>query len=255
MRLLYLCMNSTFRRIKRVPIDRLRIAVWDKGTWRQYRWGLNRLTERVDSEIAKILDTLRAQGLDKNTVVVLVSDHGDGNAEHRWNQKTLLYDSIVRVPMIISGPGIAVPGRTDRDHLVNTGIDLVPTFCDYAEIDPPEGVRGRSLRPLVEGRPVSWRNAVVSECDLHRQYGLSGGVFGRMLRTQRYKYIAYSAGKIREQLFDMKTDPGEMNNLAVDSSFQSVLQEHRERLAAQIKETNDFFVVPGVPDSGWILRS
>lgn len=227
---------------------------WDEGTWRQYRWGLNRLTERVDSEIAKILDTLRAQGLDKNTIVVLVSDHGDGNAEHRWNQKTLLYDSTARVPFVVSGPGVAVPGRVDDTHLISTGLDILPTFCDYAEIDPPEGMRGLSVRSLVEGRPVKWRNEVVSECDLHRQYGLSGGVFGRMLRTDRYKYIAYSAGKLREQLFDMKKDPGEMNNLAVDPAYQSVLEDHRKRLALRIRETNDFFVVPEVSYDGWTLK-
>jgi arylsulfatase A-like enzyme len=227
---------------------------WSDGTWRQYRWGLNRLTELVDSHIETLLQTLRDEGMADNTIIVLVSDHGDGNGAHKWNQKTLLYEEPARVPCIVAGPGVAVPGRTDSDHLVSTGLDLVPTFCDYAGIEPPEGVRGKSLRPLVEGSPVQWRNQVVSECDLHRQYGLSGGVFGRMLRTKRYKYIAYSAGKQREQLFDMHKDPGEMNNLAVDPASTDILQNHRERLAAQIKQTNDFFVVPGVSDSGWTLQ-
>lgn len=221
--------------------------------WRQYRWALNRLTERVDSEIGKVLDTLRETGLDQNTIVAFVSDHGDGSGAHKWNQKTLLYEEPARVPCILSGPGIAGPGRTDRASLVSTGLDLVPTFCDYAGIEPPKGTRGLSLRPLAEGRPVPWRNQVVSECDLYRQYGLSGGVYGRMLRTKRYKYVAYSAGKLREQLFDMQNDSGEMNNLAVDPAFQTILQDHRVRLAAQIKETNDFFVVPGLPADGWTL--
>jgi choline-sulfatase len=224
---------------------------WSEETWRQYRWALNRLTERVDSEIEKILDTLRVQELDRNTIVVLVSDHGDGNAEHRWNQKTLLYDSVARVPLIISGPGIAVPGRTDRTHLVSTGLDLFPTFCDYAGIVPPDSMVGASLRPLLEGRSAEWREQVVSECDLYRRYGLSGGVQGRMLRTAEYKYIVYSAGKLREQLFDMHKDPGEMNNLVVDPAYRSVLQEHRKRLAVQIKETKDCFVVPDVAYDGW----
>ena len=66
-----------------------------------------------------------------------------------------------------------------------------------------------------------------------------------MLRTQNYKYVVYSYGKIREQLTDMRNDPGEMNNLAVDPKFREVLQEHRNRLAAELKETGDFFNVPG----------
>ena len=229
---------------------------WNKDTWRQYRWALNRLTERVDSEIAKILDTLRAEGLDKSTLVVLVSDHGDGNAEHRWNQKTLLYDGPARVPFIISGPGIAVPGRVDQTHLISTGLDLFPTFCDYAGIEPPTGLTGASLRPLLEGRPVEWRDEVVSECDLYLRFGQSGGVYGRMLRTARYKYIVYSAGKLREQLFDMKNDPGEMNNLAVDPVYHPILNEHRQRLADHLRKTRDrSFTVPEISSDGWILHS
>lgn len=228
---------------------------WSDDLWRQYRWGLNRLTELVDSHIHTLLKTLRSEGLMENTLIVLVSDHGDGNGAHKWNQKTLLYEEPARVPCILSGPGIAAPGRTDGAHLISTGLDLVPTFCDYAKIDPPKGLRGRSLRPLVEGRPIEWRNQVVAECDLYRRYGQSGGVYGRMLRTVRYKYVAYSAGKIREQLFDMQNDPGEMNNLVVDPAFASILQDHRNRLADWIKETNDFFVVPGVSFNGWKLIS
>ena len=228
---------------------------WSDGTWRQYRWGLNRLTELADSHIDTLLKTLRDTGLDQNTIIVFVSDHGDGNGAHQWNQKTVLYDDPARVPCIVAGPGVVAPGRADKAHLINTGLDLVPTFCDYAGIAPPEGSRGRSLRPLAEGRAADWRTQVVSECDLHRKYGLSGGVYGRMLRTKRYKYVAYSAGKLREQLFDMQNDPGEMNNLVVDPAFKPILQNHRNRLASQIKETNDFFVVPNVSYDGWTLQN
>jgi len=218
---------------------------WTDGLWRQYRWELCRLTELVDSRIATLLDALRAEGLMQNTIIVLVSDHGDGNAAHHWNQKTIFYDETARVPFILSGPGIAAPGRTDREHLVSTGLDIFPTFCDYAGIETPETLRGRSLRPLAEGRATVWRNQLVAENDLSRRFGLGSGVEGRMLRTQNYKYVVYSYGKIREQLTDMRNDPGEMNNLAVDPKFREVLQEHRNRLATELKETGDFFNVPG----------
>jgi arylsulfatase A-like enzyme len=228
---------------------------WSRETWRQYRWGLNRLTERVDSEIGKILDALENSGLDQNTVVIFVSDHGDGYGSHRWNQKTLLYDNPARVPFIVSGPGVAVPGRVDKTHLVSTGLDIFPTVCDYAEIDPPEELRGKSLRPLVEGRPADWREQMVSECDLYRRYGVGSGIEGRMLRTNRYKYIVYSAGKLREQLFDMQNDPGEMNNLAADPAYQAILQDHRRRLKEEIDKTDDHFVVPDVSYDSWFLQA
>lgn len=230
------------------------VQSWAADTWRQYRWALNRLVERVDREISKVLDALYATGLDQNTIIAFVSDHGDGNGAHHWNQKTLLYDEPARVPFIISGPGVAVPGRVDARHLVSTGLDLFPTFCDYAQIDPPEGLLGRSLRPLVEGRSVDWRDDLVSECDLYYRTDQSGNVYGRMLRTARYKYVVYSSGTLREQLFDMQKDPGEMENRVMDTRYAAVLNDHRRRLAKHIKKTNDPFVVPGVAVDGWVLE-
>lgn len=226
---------------------------WNAGTWRQYRWALNRLVERVDREIGNVLDALSAAGLDRNTIIVFVSDHGDGNGAHHWNQKTLLYDEPTRVPFIISGPGVAIPGRVDATHLVSTGLDLFPTFCDYAEVAPPKELAGRSLRPLVEGCPVDWRNDLICECDLYYRTDQSGNVYGRMLRTARYKYVVYSSGELREQLFDMQKDPGEMENLAVDPLYKTVRNDHRQQLAKRIKKTNDPFIVPGVTVDDWTL--
>ena len=222
---------------------------WPDEKWRQYRWALNRLTERVDSEITKILDVV-----DENTVIIFTSDHGDGNGAHKWNQKTLLYEETARVPFIISGKGIANPGSVDEKHLVSTGLDIFPTICDYAQAEQPDGLHGLSLRPVVEGKPVKWRVQLVVENDLSPAYGHSSGVVGRMLRTKNFKYVAYSHGKIREQLTDMRTDPGEMNNLALDPAHREILQNHRTRLAAGLKETNDPFVVPFTVSNGWKLE-
>ena len=221
---------------------------WPDERWRQYRWALNRLTERVDTEIAKILDVV-----DDNTVIIFTSDHGDGNGAHKWNQKTLFYEESVRVPFIISGAGIRRPGAVDRQSLVATGLDIFPTVCDYAGIPTPEGHNGRSLRPIAEGCPVNWREQLVAENDLSPAYGFSAGVEGRMLRTRDYKYVAYSTGRIRERLTDMRSDAGEMKNLAVDPAYAQILQEHRDRLAAELKKTNDAFVVPGTVSNGWRL--
>ncbi len=221
---------------------------WPDERWRQYRWALNRLTERVDTEIAKILDVV-----DENTVIIFTSDHGDGNGAHKWNQKTLFYEETARVPFIISGKGITKPGSVDEEHLIATGTDIFPTVCDYANAEQPADLRGLSLRPLAEGKPVEWRDQLVSENDLSPAYGKSAGVVGRMLRTKDYKYVAYSTGKLRERLNDMRTDPGEMNNLAVDPAYKGVLQDHRERLAEELKKTNDSFVVPGTAQDGWKL--
>ena len=207
--------------------------------WRRLRWGYYRIIEKVDREIGKILSDIREYGLDEDTLVVLSSDHGEGHGAHRWNQKSILYEEVVRVPLIVRAPrGRA--GHVDRTHLVSTGLDIVPTLCDYAGIEPPANLRGKSLRPLVEGRAQeAWRDAVFVETVLDSYGG------GRAVRTDRYKYIVYDRGRYPEQLFDMNADPGEMVNLAVESRHSGVLHGHRTLLREHLHLTKDNFRFPG----------
>jgi len=220
-------------------------STWDFSDehWRHYRHAYYRLCEKVDAEVGKILDALREQGLEDNTLVVFSSDHGDGHGAHHWNQKSVLYEEVVRIPFIVSLKGVTRPGHVDS-HLVSNGLDLFPTLCDYAGVEVPDGLKGRSVRPLIEGGDgVDWRDdlAVVTYFDVPHYRGTKA----RMLRTQRYKYAVYSWGLYREQLTDLENDPGEMVNLAVETRYADVLQEHRDRLARWCKENDDRFDVPG----------
>jgi choline-sulfatase len=120
----------------------------------------------------------------------------------------------------------------------------MPTLCDYAAITPPTGLRGLSVRPLAEGRePKAWRDAVVSETTFCG-FGEDLEVSGRMLRTHRHKYIVYSKGHPREQLFDMIQDPGETMSLVGKADHNDILADHRRRLAAWCEQTRDPFPVP-----------
>jgi arylsulfatase A-like enzyme len=216
---------------------------WTPDKWRQYRWAYYRLIEKVDAQIGEVLEALRNAGVEDNTLVVFTADHGDGAAAHHWNQKQVLYEEPTRVPFIVSGKKFTEAGQVDRTHLVSTGLDLIPTVCDYAGVPVPEGLRGRSVRPLAEGnQPAQWRDFLVSETEFEYEKTATG-IRGRMLRTPQYKYIVYSEGTPREQLFDMQTDPGEMNNLAVDAGKKAVLEECRARLAQWSKDTGDTFGV------------
>ncbi len=193
---------------------------WTEEQWRMHRWAYARLTEKVDAEIGVVLSALRETGLDQNTVVVFSSDHGDMDAAHRLEHKSLFYEEAARVPLIVSWKGVTTPGQVDKSHLVSTGLDLIPTLCDFAGIPPPPALKGKSIRALAEGRaPASWRNSLVSE---------NGN--SRMVRTERYKYIVYGSGARREQLIDVIADPGEMQNLALDPAAAPVLVEHRRLL-------------------------
>ena len=199
------------------------------------------------------------EGLQAQTLVIFSSDHGDGLGAHRWNQKSVLYEESVRVPLIMSWQDHTDAGLVDTEHLVSNGLDIYQTVCDYAEVEPPEGLLGRSLRPLVQGHDgVEWRDHLVAETRFGPEIGGLGTV-GRMVRTTRYKYVVYNWGKNREQLFDLDTDPGEMVNLAVAAQYRGVLNEHRELLAMWTERTDDRHTaheahpnaLPPVPGEGY----
>jgi arylsulfatase A-like enzyme len=213
---------------------------WDERLWREYLWGYYRICEKVDAEVAKVLEAVQENGFAGNTVVMFVADHGEGIAAHHWNQKQVLYEEAVRVPCMIASPQSPAAGKVST-ALVSTGIDYLPTILDFAEIPCPDTMPGHSLKPITLGKSETLpRRYVVAETIFAsgtRQFGVSG----RMLRTAEYKYTIYNKGNCREQLFDMDRDPGEMNNLAVDNEFRHELNRHRQLLADWARETNDDF--------------
>jgi arylsulfatase A-like enzyme len=213
-------------------------ARYSDEQWRRYRWAYYRLVEKVDAQIGQILDALDAAGLSENTWVIFSSDHGDGHAAHHLVQKSFLYEEAMRVPCIVRGPGVEAPGRVNAAHLISAGLDVYATVCDIAGVTPPEGTHGRSLRPLLtaDAPMAKWRDHVVAET-----YFPGHNCQGRMVRTERFKYVAYSWGAYREQLFDMFKDPGEMVNLAVRDRFADVLQQHRDLLRDWCERTGDDF--------------
>ena len=138
---------------------------------------------------------------------------------HQMVRKSSFYDEAVRVPLLFSWPGHVAENKTDSLQVVS-GLDITPTLCDYAGIRPPAHMRGVSLRGILEASGRLSRDFIVSEVSTNT---------GRMVRTEGYKYITYKDNLV-EQLFDMKTDPGETKNLAASSRYASVLAEHRTLL-------------------------
>jgi len=194
---------------------------WSEQQWRLHRWAYARLTERVDEHIGVVLDVLEAAGLEENTVVVFTSDHGDMDAAHRLEHKSMPYEEATRVPLIVSHPGTTLAGQVDKTHLVSNGLDLIPTLCDFAGIPAPAALKGRSIKLLTARakRQVAWRDCLVAENEA-----------SRVLWTERYKYSVYDHGQPREMLIDLRNDPGEMRNLAVELEYRDTLNRHRNLL-------------------------
>lgn len=204
---------------------------WGGQQWRLHRWAYCRLTERVDREIGQMLRALRESGLEDNTLVVFSSDHGDHDGAHRLEHKSTFYEEAARVPFIVSLKGVTKPGLVDRTHVVSSGLDLIPTLCDFAGITVPPDLPGRSVRALAEDRdPGVWRPYVVSETH-----------YGRMVCSGRYKYCVYESGARRESLVDLTQDPGEMKNLAASPGHAQILDQHRAYLRQWLDHYGDTF--------------
>ncbi len=214
-------------------------AKWNKEHWRYYRWSYYRNIEQVDAEIGRIFQAIEDLGYADETLIVFTADHGEGLAHHQMVRKSSFYDEAVRVPLLLSWPAHIPENRTDTSHLVS-GLDIMPTLCDYAGIKAPANMRGASLRAALEGNGRFSRDFIVSEVSSNT---------GRMVRTQRYKYITYRKDLV-EQLFDMKNNPGETKNLATSSAHASMLAEHKKLLKDWERRLD---VAPNIPntDAWW----
>jgi choline-sulfatase len=222
---------------------------WVEADWRQYLWGYYRLVEHVDRIVGRILDALRASKFGQNTIVVFTSDHGEGMAEHGWNQKQLFYESVARVPFIISHPDAKAKGRIDDKVLINNGVDMIPTIADLTGISISNRgykFQGRSIKDaLFESSQAMQEQYVVSESEFGgfvvRNWTHEGSAYGRMVRTSRFKYVAYSRGQVRESLVDLQSDPGEMVNLVANARYSEELARHRSILKEWCMQTGDDF--------------
>ena len=192
--------------------------------WRKYRYVYYRLVEKIDQEIGKIVDAIDKNDLWKNTVVIFSSDHGDGIGAHHWNQKSALYEEVVNIPLIVTLPGKKHAGKV-LPQVVNNGVDLYATVCDWGGGKLPEVADGVSFRKVVEsGNPeVVSREYTVTETLFD-----GGSSRGWMLRTPRYKYVIYDKGNNREQMFDMWNDRGEMRNLVMEKAYREELEQLRD---------------------------
>jgi len=196
-------------------------ADWTEDQWRQYIYGYDRLLEMVDAHIKLVIDELENQGLLENTMIIYTSDHGDGHASHKWNQKMTFYEESINVPFIVS---------------------IFPTILRAAGVPIPESLLGLDLTPQVlvdaGGETLSERNYVVSEINQQK-------LKGRMVVTADFKYILFDGGANPEQLFDLVNDPGEMKPVTYDPAYREQLIAHRNMLLDWDKRTDDDDFSPG----------
>jgi arylsulfatase A-like enzyme len=184
---------------------------WTDEDWCLHRWAYARLTERVDAQIGIVMEALKKSGLDKNTMVVFTSDHGDHDASHKLEHKTIFYQEAINIPFLVSYPWMKQKGVVDSTHLVNNGLDLLPTLCDFVGIKAPSDLTGHSVVPLTrQDKEINWPKHIFLETEI-----------GFLIHTGKYKYELDDIGKNREMFVDLKSDPGEKVNKINDPKYRS----------------------------------
>jgi arylsulfatase A-like enzyme len=193
----------------------------------------------VDKSVGAVLDWLKANGLDRNTIVIYASDQGFYLGEHGWFDKRFMFEESYRTPLLISWPGVTKPGSVNKDLVSN--LDFAETILDMAGVKAPADMQGMSMVPILRGKtPGNWRKehyyhyyeypAVHS---VKRHYGIS---------TERFKLIHFYHDIDEWELFDIKADPMELKNVYDDPSYTKVkadLHKRLEKLMVKYKDSEE----------------
>jgi arylsulfatase A-like enzyme len=190
----------------------------------------------VDKSVGEVLDFLKENKLDNNTIVIYASDQGFYLGEHGWFDKRWMFEESYRTPLLIEWPGITRPGSVNNDMVSN--IDLAETFLDMAGAKIPSDMQGRSMVPVLKGNtPSDWRKEhyyhyyeYPGSHMVKRHYGIS---------TERYKLIHYYYDIDEWELYDLKTDPLELKNVYNDPDYASVKADLHRRLSDLMKKYKD----------------
>ena len=197
--------------------------------------GYHAAVSYVDAQIGRVLDELDRLGLGPKTIIVLWGDHGWHLGDHGMWCKHTNYEEAARIPLLISAPGAARPGRRTR-ALVET-VDLYPTLCELAGLPRPENPQpldGKSLVPVLKDPAHASKEAVFHVYPRNRKG--DGAILGRAVRTERYRLVEWKKPGAPPQtaefeLYDYEKDPAETKNLA--AAKPGVVKQLEALLAAQ----------------------
>jgi N-acetylglucosamine-6-sulfatase len=190
----------------------------------------------VDESLGRIRAALEESDALAHTIIVVTSDHGYFYGEHWLNEeRRLAYEEAARIPLIVRYPSVARAGGMPPE-MVQT-IDLAPTLLELAGVSDPVVRQGRSLVPLLRGEHPPWRSSVLIEYYTDTVFPRIRNMGYQAVRTERYKYINYLELEGMDEIYDLSSDPYEMDNLIGAAREQELLPMLRQELARLQEET------------------
>jgi arylsulfatase A-like enzyme len=235
--------------IRNTEFEKLSLSGKKLAEWKYQRYIKDylRCIASVDDNIGRVLDYLDKNGLKDNTIVIYTSDQGFYLGEHGWFDKRFMYEQSFRTPLIVRYPDKIKPRVDSTDLVMN--LDYAPTLLDFAGIPVPEKMQGISMKDILENKKnAQVRDAVYyhyfeypNEHMVKRHYGI---------RTDRYKLIHFYYDIDAWELYDLKNDPDELNNLYNNKDYEDIitgLKNKLQKLREQYNDTDESRYLPKPP--------
>ncbi|AXY01986.1 DUF229 domain-containing protein [Vibrio alfacsensis] len=199
----------------------------DENYWKQFISTYGLLIEKTDWLVALVLEQLKQQGIDDNTIVVFTSDHGEMMGSHRLIAKTVFYEESAKTPMIIRYPQAIQAGEVDNQNMVST-VDIMPTLLDLCDIDVPENIDGKSFK-----------QSCLNENSVTHKEVFCENYFSRMFRFDQYKYVeSLVYDKHYKILIDLEKDPKETENLFNTKGYEEISSFAERRMKEWLEKEN-----------------
>lgn len=200
----------------------------------------------VDDSIGKVMAYLQEHGLLESTLIIYMGDNGFQFGEHGLIDKRTAYDASMRVPMLAYCPEMIKPGTVVSEVVAN--IDVAPTFLEAAGLKAPSYMDGQSFYSMLQGKkPETWRTGLLYEYYWERNYPMTPTMHALM--GDRYKYIHYNGIWDTDELYDLREDPLEINNLIRSEEHQTIIKDMNKQLFDIMKNTGGMYI-PLFPDAG-----
>ena len=216
-----------------IPNDSLKGKALKEWKYQKYIKDYLATIKSVDDNIGRVLNYLKDNNLEKNTIVIYASDQGFFLGEHGWFDKRFMYEESSRMPFVIRYPEKIKPKTVIADVISN--IDLAPTVLDMVGVDIPKEVQGKSFFKQLSGIPnTEWRQSMYYHYYEYPFWHHVQPHYG--IRTDRYKLIHFYYDVDVWELYDLNNDPNELNNLIKDKSYQVLISDLKEELNSLKKE-------------------
>ena len=187
----------------------------------------------VDDSVGRVLKWLEDNGQLENTIVVYMGDNGFSFGEHGLIDKRHMYEESMRVPLLVHCPAIIRPGTKLEQVIQN--VDIAPTLLAYAGLPKPAQMQGNSFLPVLRGESITWRNQAFYEYYWEANFPQTPTMFG--VRTDRYKYIFNHGVWDANELYDLKADPLEVNNLIRSADHQAIAKDMKSQVFDWLEQT------------------